>query len=272
MADPVDFEEMAAEQNRCPETQRLLGGSSLKLAFSQIGAQRIAGDVSIGVFHLIIPLKFRKIFFHIFTMLLTPGGFPPFALFHLDLFDAGCLATSPPGLALALAASWARSIATHAYHPSPSSSLDDVFLTFTLTWWDLCNTEVVLIVPDERSRILEVVVVRRILVWVLVICSGEGMGKGEKGEVSLQATWDRGGQDPVTARRVSKFFHSPPTPPPERTYRSNPTSGHGTSTATVHRYVHCTLYTVLLYSRVRSACRVLSCWRVSVDLRGTRSI
>jgi hypothetical protein len=32
-ADPVDFKEMAAEQNRCPETQRLLGGASLKLAF-----------------------------------------------------------------------------------------------------------------------------------------------------------------------------------------------------------------------------------------------
>jgi hypothetical protein len=34
-ADPVDFEEMAVEQNRCPETQRLLGGTSLKLAFPQ---------------------------------------------------------------------------------------------------------------------------------------------------------------------------------------------------------------------------------------------
>jgi hypothetical protein len=32
-ADPVDFEEMAAEQNHCPETQRLLGGTSLELAF-----------------------------------------------------------------------------------------------------------------------------------------------------------------------------------------------------------------------------------------------
>jgi hypothetical protein len=31
--DPVDFEEMAAEQHHCPETQRLLGGTSLKLAF-----------------------------------------------------------------------------------------------------------------------------------------------------------------------------------------------------------------------------------------------
>jgi hypothetical protein len=37
-ADPVDFEEMAAEQNRCAETQRLLGSTSFKLAFRQTGA------------------------------------------------------------------------------------------------------------------------------------------------------------------------------------------------------------------------------------------
>jgi hypothetical protein len=30
-ADTVDFEEMATEQNHCPELQRLLGGTSLKL-------------------------------------------------------------------------------------------------------------------------------------------------------------------------------------------------------------------------------------------------
>jgi hypothetical protein len=33
-------------------------------------------------------------------------------------------------------------------------------------------------VPDKRNRILEVVVVRRLLTWVLGIWSGEGMGKG----------------------------------------------------------------------------------------------
>ncbi len=44
-ADPVDFEAMAAEQNSCAETQRLLGGTSLKLAFRQVGAHRLAGDV-----------------------------------------------------------------------------------------------------------------------------------------------------------------------------------------------------------------------------------
>jgi hypothetical protein len=62
-ADPVDFEEMAAEQNRCPEMQRLLGGTSLQLAFQQTGAQRLAGDVSTGNFHPIVPNKFRKKYF-----------------------------------------------------------------------------------------------------------------------------------------------------------------------------------------------------------------
>jgi hypothetical protein len=33
VADPVDFEAKAAEQNSCTETQCLLGGSSLKIAF-----------------------------------------------------------------------------------------------------------------------------------------------------------------------------------------------------------------------------------------------
>jgi hypothetical protein len=42
---------MAAEQNGCPETQRLLGGTSLK---------RLAGDVSTGNFRPIVPFKFRK--------------------------------------------------------------------------------------------------------------------------------------------------------------------------------------------------------------------
>jgi hypothetical protein len=47
-------------KTRCPERQRLLGGTSLKLAFRQTGAQHLAGDVSKGNFRLIVPLKFRK--------------------------------------------------------------------------------------------------------------------------------------------------------------------------------------------------------------------
>jgi hypothetical protein len=43
-------------------------------------------------------------------------------------------------------------------------------------------------VPDRRRRILEVVIVRRLITWVLGIWRGEGLGKAWEGEVSLQAT------------------------------------------------------------------------------------
>ncbi len=59
-------------------------------------------------------------------------------------------------------------------------------------------------VPDERSRILEVVVVRCLLTWVLGIWSGEGMARVEQrgGQFTsnLRPRW----MDPVTERRVSK--------------------------------------------------------------------
>jgi hypothetical protein len=72
-ADPVDFEEMASKQNCCPETQHLLGGTSLKLAFRKTGAQSLAGDVSTGNFHPIVPLKFRKTSFGHFDNVTHPG-------------------------------------------------------------------------------------------------------------------------------------------------------------------------------------------------------
>jgi hypothetical protein len=73
VADPVDFEEMDAEQNRCPETQRLLGSTSLKFAFRRTGAQRLAGDISTGTFCPIVPLKFRKDIFAHFHNVAHPG-------------------------------------------------------------------------------------------------------------------------------------------------------------------------------------------------------
>jgi hypothetical protein len=63
---------MAAEQNRCPEMQHLLGGTSLKLAFRQTGHQRLAGDVSTDNLHLIVPLKFRKTIFEQFHNVAHP--------------------------------------------------------------------------------------------------------------------------------------------------------------------------------------------------------
>ncbi len=64
---------MAAEQNRCPETQLLLGGTSLKLAFRQTGAQCLAGNVSTGNFRPIVPLKLRKNIFDHFHNVAHPG-------------------------------------------------------------------------------------------------------------------------------------------------------------------------------------------------------
>jgi hypothetical protein len=69
----VDYEEMAADQHRCLETQQLLGGTSLKLAFRQTGAQRLAGDISTGTFRPIVPLKFRKAIFDNFHNVAHPG-------------------------------------------------------------------------------------------------------------------------------------------------------------------------------------------------------
>jgi hypothetical protein len=63
---------MAAEQHRCRETQRLLGSKSLKLAFHQTGAQRLAGDLSTGTFRPIVPFKFRKAIFDHFHNIAHP--------------------------------------------------------------------------------------------------------------------------------------------------------------------------------------------------------
>jgi hypothetical protein len=42
----------------------------------------------------------------------------------------------------------------------------------------LRNISFYITVPDRRSRILEVVIVRRLITWVLGIWRGEGLGKG----------------------------------------------------------------------------------------------
>jgi hypothetical protein len=64
-------------------------------------------------------------------------------------------------------------------------------------------TEVV--VPDLGSRIRDVVLVRRMfssgkLQGVRILEWGED----GNGEINLRATWDQGGRDPITPRRVSK--------------------------------------------------------------------
>jgi hypothetical protein len=128
----------------CPETQRLLGGTSLKLAFRQTGAQRLAGDISTGNFRPVVPLKFRKNIFDHFHNVAHLGGSPPVVLFHLGLCGAVFPAMSPPVPAGVWPARGARSTATDAWSPSPSPSLNGVFLTCMLIWWAHCSTVIVL--------------------------------------------------------------------------------------------------------------------------------
>ncbi len=128
-AESVDFEVIAAKQNRCPKMQRLLGGTSLKLASRQPGAQRLVGDISTGNFRPIVPLKFRKTIRDHFHNVAHPGGAPPGVLFHLGVCGAVFPATSLPGPAGVWPASGVRSTATHAWSPSPSPFPNGVFLT-----------------------------------------------------------------------------------------------------------------------------------------------
>jgi hypothetical protein len=60
----IDFEEMAAEQKRCPETQNLLSGTSPTITFKQADIQRLVSDVSAGIFNPKVWSKFQSdIFF-----------------------------------------------------------------------------------------------------------------------------------------------------------------------------------------------------------------
>jgi hypothetical protein len=145
-ADPVDFEEMAAKQNCCPETQRLLGGTSLKLAFRQTGAQRLGGDVSTGNFCPVVPLKFRKTIFDHFHNVAHPGRLASRHIISSRFVWCSLFNDAPPGPSGVWPARGARSTATHAWSHNSSSSPNGVFLTSMLIWWALCSTVIVLII------------------------------------------------------------------------------------------------------------------------------
>jgi hypothetical protein len=140
-ADPVEFEEMAAKQNCCAKMQRLLGDTSLKLAFRQTGAQCLAGDTSIGAFRPIVPQKFRK---DIFTHNVAHPG----RLASHRIISSGLVwrRLSSNITTWTWPASGARSTATHALPPEPSPSHSDVFLTSMLIWWAHCSIVTVLII------------------------------------------------------------------------------------------------------------------------------
>jgi hypothetical protein len=135
-ADPVDFEAMAAEQNRCTETQCLLGSSSLKIVFWQAGAQRLVGDVSTAFFALLSLKSSQKIFLKLHNIL-HPG--------KLASQNKISSRFAWRGLSSDIN-TWARSCLhcqqskTHYHARCCHSTLPFLIgdlLIFTLTWWDL---------------------------------------------------------------------------------------------------------------------------------------
>ncbi len=138
-ADPVDLEEMAAEQNRCSETQHLLGDTSLKLAFRQTGAQRLAEDVATGNFCPIVPLKFRKNIFDHFHNVAHPGRLASPRIISPRFVWRGLSSDVTAWARSVWPASGERSTTTHAWSPSPSPSLNGVFIIYMLIWWAHCG-------------------------------------------------------------------------------------------------------------------------------------
>jgi hypothetical protein len=69
----VDFEEMAAEQNRCPETQRLLGGTSLKLLSARQALNAWLEMFPQATFALLSPSNSEKTIFDHFHNVVHPG-------------------------------------------------------------------------------------------------------------------------------------------------------------------------------------------------------
>jgi hypothetical protein len=144
---------MAAEQNRCAETQRFLGCTSLKLAFRQTGAQHLASDISHWRFPPNCSPQVQKRHFLSFSSCCSPQE----ARLPLYYFVQVCVArtaTSLPRPAGAWPASRARSTAAHAWPPNPSPSLNGIFLTFMWIWWAHCSTVTVLIIflPSSISH------------------------------------------------------------------------------------------------------------------------
>jgi hypothetical protein len=73
-ATTYQFDSKAAEQHRCMETQCLLSGTSLTIAFQQARKHQQVGNVSTGVFQPVGPQHFSRILFPLCTISHTQGG------------------------------------------------------------------------------------------------------------------------------------------------------------------------------------------------------
>jgi hypothetical protein len=144
-ADPVNFEAMAAKQNSCTETQRLLGGTSLKLAFCQAGAHPLDGDVSTGVFSPFVPQKFRRDIFLNLHNISHPGRLASHRLVSSRLVWRSLFSDITAWTQSCSAASGARFTAMSDFSRCRSPPHNVVSLISTLIWWDHCNVVIIVL-------------------------------------------------------------------------------------------------------------------------------
>jgi hypothetical protein len=96
-ADPVDFEEMAPEQNRCPETQRLLGCTPLNWLSTRQVLNAWLQMFPQTIFAQLFPSNSEKNIFYHFHNVAHPGRLVSRRIFHLDLCGPVFPASSPLG-------------------------------------------------------------------------------------------------------------------------------------------------------------------------------
>ncbi len=58
-AQPIDFVELSFAQLSCPDVQAMLVSPSLSVVSKKVGAVKVLGDVSTGVFRPLLPARFR---------------------------------------------------------------------------------------------------------------------------------------------------------------------------------------------------------------------
>ncbi len=71
---PIDYQELATEQENCAETQKLISGpTALTISFQTLGRHRLASDTSTGVWRRLVPLRHRRAVFNHIHNIAHPG-------------------------------------------------------------------------------------------------------------------------------------------------------------------------------------------------------
>ncbi len=72
-AQPFDFSAMADAQRSCPEVAEMTSSPTLQITTQAVGDTTLLGDVSTGVFRLLVPLQHREAVFRSLHSIHHPG-------------------------------------------------------------------------------------------------------------------------------------------------------------------------------------------------------